>query len=259
MKQIKILLILVLVFSTTGLTAQQQQVANFTFLDVPTQEIGKFIRLHKQVTDMTMEYREFKNHWLLTHFQGSGANVVIWSNYPSVEDVYKDNALSAFGQKWESLEGEEKESFEKLISEYMAYWTGHTDEIRVIDWDNNVKHSENMDWDTPFYALFGNYQTTGNTELVGDAFNSWFIFPGIEDGSVQSGGFSSHLSGSGTDLQVWTIHSTLDNYVNSISLQGNTEGRSTFWQNVAGNHTDNMYVHRGHVVNGKFDLAGPNN
>ena len=41
MKQIKILLILVLVFSTTGLTAQQQQVANFTFLDVPTQEIGK--------------------------------------------------------------------------------------------------------------------------------------------------------------------------------------------------------------------------
>jgi hypothetical protein len=28
---------------------------------------------------------------------------------------------------------------------------------------------------------------------------------------------------------------------------------------VAGNHTDNMYVHRGHVVNGKFDLAGPNN
>ena len=70
MKQIKILLILVLVFSTTGLTAQQQQVANFTFLDVPTQEIGKFIRLHKQVTDMTMEYREFKNHWLLTHFQG---------------------------------------------------------------------------------------------------------------------------------------------------------------------------------------------
>ena len=78
-------------------------------------------------------------------------------------------------------------------------------------------------------------------------------------GSVQSGGFSSHLSGSGTDLQVWTIHSTLDNYVNSISLQGNTEGRSTFWQNVAGNHTDNMYVHRGHVVNGKFDLAGPNN
>jgi hypothetical protein len=99
MKQIKILLILVLVFSTTGLTAQQQQVANFTFLDVPTQEIGKFIRLHKQVTDMTMEYREFKNHWLLTHFQGSGANVVIWSNYPSVEDVYKDNALSAFGQK----------------------------------------------------------------------------------------------------------------------------------------------------------------
>ena len=43
-----------------------------------------------------------------------------------------------------------------------------------------------------FYVLFGNYQTTsGNTEAVGDAFNKWLIFPGIEDGSVQSGGYSS--------------------------------------------------------------------
>jgi len=40
-------------------------------------------------------------------------------------------------------------------------------------------------------------------------------------------------------------------------LQGNTEGRSDFWQNVEGKHSDEMYVHRGHVVNGKFDLAGP--
>ena len=115
MKKIKIMVALALAFASTGITAQEQQVANFTFLDVPTQEIGKFIRLHKQVTDMTMEYREHQNHWLLTHFQGSGSNVVIWSNYPSVEEVYKDNALAAIGKKWEALEGQEKEEFEKLV------------------------------------------------------------------------------------------------------------------------------------------------
>ena len=246
---------IIIAFATTAISAQQ--VGSFTYLDVPTQEIGKFIRLHKQVTDMTIENREFKNHWLLTHFQGSGANVVIWSNYPTVEDVYKDSALGAIGKTWESLEGERKARFEKLVTEYLAYWNGHTDEIRTIDWDNNVRHSEDMDWDTRFFVLFGNYQTTGNTEIVGDAFNNWLIFPGIEDGLVQSGGFSSHLSGGGSDLQVWTIHSTLEEYVNSISLQGNAEGRSTFWENVEGNHSDNMFVHRGHVVDGKFDLAGP--
>ena len=51
-------------------TVSAQQVANFTYLDVPTQEIGKFVRLHKEITDMTIENREFQNHWLLTHFQG---------------------------------------------------------------------------------------------------------------------------------------------------------------------------------------------
>jgi hypothetical protein len=232
MKTIKIFFALLFTYSISA-----QGVANFTYLDVPTQEIGNFIRLHKQVTDMTMENREFQNHWLLTHFQGSGSNVVIWSNYPTVED--------------------EREDFEKLVSEYLSYWNGHTDEIRVIDWENNVRHAEDHDWDSRFFVLFGNYQTTsGNTEMVGDAFNKWLIFPGIEDGSVQSGGFSTHLSGAGSDIQVWTIHANLDNYVKSISLQGNTEGRSEFWQNVEGTHSDDMYVHRGHVVDGKFDLAG---
>ncbi len=253
----KILKLTLALFLTVSISAQQ--VANFTYLDVPTQEIGKFMRLHKQVTDMTMEYREFKNHWLLTHFQGSGSNVVIWSNYPTVEDVYNDNALSAIGQAYQNLSDDQKDGFEQLVSEYLSYWTGHTDEVRVVDWENNVRHSDKHDWDTPFYVLFGDYQTSGDTEMVGDAFNEWLTFPGIDDGSIQSGGFSTHLSGSGSDLMIWSIHGTLDNYVDSISLQGNDEGRNTFWSNVDGNHTDRMYVHRGHVVDGKFDFAGPNN
>ena len=55
----------------------------------------------------------------------------------------------------------------------------------------------------------------------------------------------------------YRILSTLEDYVNSIRLQGNADGRSDFWQNVTGTHIDNMFRHRGHVVDGKFDLAGP--
>ena len=31
-----------------------------------------------------------------------------------------------------------------------------------------------------------------------------------------------------------------------------------FWSEVDGDHEDQIYVHIGHLVNGKFDLAGPN-
>ena len=243
---------------TIAATAQAETVMNLSYLDIPIQKIGRFMELHEQVTNMQLgEKRTLQGQWVMSHYYGSGPTIVVQDNYASAEDAVNDDAWIHVGEKWEAASEEERKEMESIVSEYSAFWNGHTDEIRTIDWDNNVRHSEDMDWDTRFFVLFGNYQTTGNTEIVGDAFNNWLIFPGIEDGSVQSGGFSSHLSGGGSDLQVWTIHSTLEEYVNSISLQGNAEGRSTFWENVEGNHSDNMFVHRGHVVDGKFDLAGP--
>ena len=70
-------------------TVSAQQVANFTYLDVPTQEIGKFEYVK------TLKTENGQNHGLLTHFYGS--NVVIW--LLSVEDVYSDNALEAITEK----------------------------------------------------------------------------------------------------------------------------------------------------------------
>ena len=106
-------LITALIFS---ITLSSQGVYNLTYLDIPTQEISTFINLHDKITDMSFQNREgVMNEFVFTHFQGAGKGVVIWSNYASVEDVYKDVRLQSVRKTWESLEGEEKENFEKFV------------------------------------------------------------------------------------------------------------------------------------------------
>ena len=39
---------------------------------------------------------------------------------------------------------------------------------------------------------------------------------------------------------------------------GNAEARRTFWSNIQGQHSDQIYLHIGHMENGVFNLAGPN-
>ena len=93
----------------------------------------------------------------------------------------------------------------------------------------------------------------GTKEMYFDEWNEFYAAvcdERLEKPDISNTKTTQHLFG-----EIWT----LEDYVNSISLQGNPEGRNTFWQNVEGNPSDNMFVHRGHVVDGKFDLAGPNN
>ena len=81
MKTIK--LMIALMFT---LTLSAQSVYNLTYLDVPIQEIGKFVQLHNTITDMTVEKRgDFSSEFLFTHFQGSGPNDVNWTNYSTVD------------------------------------------------------------------------------------------------------------------------------------------------------------------------------
>ena len=149
MKTIKLILALAFTFSLSS-----QAVYNLTYLEIPTQEISTFINLHDKITDMSFENREgVMNEFVFTHFQGAGKGVVIWSNYASVEDVYKDVRLQSVRKTWESLEGEEKENFEKMVGEYLPYWNVHTDEIRNVDYQNNVLFSDDWDWDTGFLIL----------------------------------------------------------------------------------------------------------
>jgi hypothetical protein len=250
--------ILAIAFS---ISLSSQGVYNLTYLDIPTQEISTFINLHDKITDMSFENREgVMNEFVFTHFQGAGKGVVIWSNYASVEDVYKDVRLQSVRKTWESLEGEEKEDFEKMVAEYLPYWNGHTDEIRNVDYQNNVLFSDDWDWDTRFLILMGDYPTTGDTNEAGAAFNTWVTKPQMDAGFLGSGGFSTHLSGSGSDLQVWSLYPDMMSYAKSFSVTGDTEARRTFWTNVGGTHIDNMYRHVGNVnrQTGKFNLAGPN-
>ena len=243
------------------ISLSSQGVYNLTYLDIPTQEISTFINLHDKITDMTFQNREgVMNEFVFTHFQGAGPGVMIWSNYGTVEDVYKDVRLQAVRKTWESLEGEDKENFEKMVSEYLPFWNGHTDEIRNVDYQANVLFSENWDWDTRFLLLMGDYSTTGNTNEAGAAFNTWITQPQMEAGVLGSGGFSTHLSGSGSDLQVWSLYVDMPTYAQSFSIQGDADARRTFWTNVGGTHVDNMYRHVGNVntQTGKFNLAGPN-
>ena len=37
------------------------------------------------------------------------------------------------------------------------------------------------------------------------------------------------------------------------------EASSAFWAEITGDHEDQIYIHVGRLVDGKFDLAGPNN
>jgi hypothetical protein len=41
-------------------------------------------------------------------------------------------------------------------------------------------------------------------------------------------------------------------------VEGDDEARRKFWSMVEGVHQDQIYVHVGHIINGEFNLAGPN-
>jgi hypothetical protein len=238
------------------LTLSAQSVYNLTYLDVPIQEIGKFVQLHNTITDMTVEKRgDFGSEFLFTHFQGSGPNVVIWTNYATVEDVYNDERVNAIGATWEALPEDERGEFEDLVRQYLPYWTGHSDEIRTVDYEKNVLFSEDMDWDTNFLILLMDYSTTGE---AGPAFNNWITKPQVEAGVLLSGGFSTHLSGAGSDLQVWSLYPDMMTYAKSFSVSGDVEARKAFFGAVGGSHTDTMYRNQGYTNGGKFNLSGPN-
>ena len=50
-------------------------------------------------------------------------------------------------------------------------------------------------------------------------------------------------------------------FAKSVSTEdvSNSEASSAFWAEITGDHEDQIYIHVGRLVDGKFDLAGPNN
>ena len=134
------------------------------------------------------------------------------------------------------------------------------DEIRSFNPENFVGKPD-VDWDTNFVFVVGNYNTkSGDWNKLGQAFMNWQTKPGVEKGLQLGGGYSVHFSGSSYDVQVFQGFANFVDFAKSVTTDSLADSTFApdFWSEVDGDHEDQIYVHIGHLVNGKFDLAGPN-
>ncbi len=255
--KLKILFLSAVFLALGQVTAQS--VIEITYLDVPATKINRFIELHKQVTDLSMdESRTIKGHWLFRHWYGSGASIVMYDQYDSAEDAVKDNLRQVFLANIEKLSEDEKTEINAVYKEWWSFFKGHWDEMRVINYENYFTSKEDVDWDTPYVFIVGDYNTNGSVAQFAKAYMEWQIIPGVKEGAMLSGGASAHYKGTGSDAQFMASYSTIIDFATAISNQGsaNAEARTTFWNMVEGDHKDQIYVHMGHLKDGKFDRAG---
>ena len=107
--------------------------------------------------------------------------------------------------------------------------------------------------------VIGEYSLDGNWQVAGDAFNNWQTIPQVENGQMMAGGYTWHLYGSGKDLSVYSAYADMKAFADALdNAPDNPEERQKFWSMVKGSHTDQIYVHVGHVDANGFNLAGPN-
>lgn len=237
-----------------------QSVIEITYLDVHPTQIGKFVELHKKVTDMSQsEERTIQGHWVYRHWYGSGASIAIYDQYASAEDAVKDDFAAAFQKNYESLTDEAKKEMDEVFSQWWAFFDGHWDELRNINYDNFFVSKENVDWDIPFVFVVGNYNTSGSIAEMANAYMDWQTRPLVKDGLQLGGGASAHYKGAGADVQFFGGFKNIMDFAKTISTpleNPNVEARKKFWQSVSGTHEDQIYVHVGRLENGVFNLAG---
>jgi hypothetical protein len=250
-----------------SLIINAQSVMDITYMDIPATEIGEFIEVHKQFTDITIEEgREMNGQWVYRHWYGSGASVVVMTYFDSAESAAKDDPWEYIRKRWENSSDEEKKSLEAMGSKYASFLDRHSDEVRTIDWENwfiangDAIQEKAPTWDTNWVLVVGSYNSSGNWGTMANAYMDWQVKPQVEEGSMLAGGYSYHFSGSGSDVQFFTAYASLVEFAEAASSQGtdNPEARSTFWSLVEGGHDDQIYVHVGHVDANGFNLAGPN-
>ena len=244
---------------TVIISAQSESVINFTYYDIPANKIGKFLQLHKQMSEYQLgEERKLQGQWVYRHYYGSGASVIIQDNYASAEDAVNDDEWVHFREKWQAASEEEREKMGATAQEYVSFRNGHTDEMRAVNWERNHKTGEGHNWDSNWIMVIGEYNTNGNWQEMGDAYNEWQTIPQVESGLMMAGGYTMHLYGSGSDIQLYNAYPTMMDFVKSLeSTSDNSEARTKFWSMVKGSHTDQIYVHVGHIEDGKYNPAGP--
>ena len=256
MKTVKLFLVLLF---TTSISAQG--VVDITYFDLPADKVGEFISTHKQFMDITLdEDRKIEGQWVYRHWYGSGHAVVVETYFASAEDAVNDNPWGAFSKKWQAASEERQKRLGALGQKYASFLANHSDEIRSYDWENNFSAKPDVNWDTNFVFVVGSYNTkSGNWNKLGKAYMDWQTRPGVEKGLQLGGGYTTHFSGSGYDVRFFSAYPTLVDFAKAVTTDNvATEGGgSAFWEEVAGAHEDQIYIHVGHIKDGKFDLAGP--
>ena len=250
-------LIFVLAF-LVSFAINAQSIVEVTYLDTPAAKIGRFVELHKEMVEsMNSESRTNKGHWVYRHWYGSGAAIVIYDVYDSAEDAVNDNPLAALQANVAKMSPEAQKEMSEKFQEWWSHYDGHWDEMRTLDFENFHVTQENVDWDKPFVFVAGQYNVENIAEAA-NAYMDWQIRPGVAEGSIMGGGVSSHFKGSGLDIEVYQSYESLVDFAKHVEngSGGNAEARVKFWTNVQGQHSDQIYLHIGHMENGVFNLAG---
>ncbi len=258
MKTIKTIFALLFVLS---ISAQEERIWDVTYYDIPADQIGEFVQTHASFMNISAnEDSKIIGQWVYRHWYGSGPTVVVYTSYGSAADAVNNDPWAGFREAWQAGTDEEKKELESLAQKYAGYLGNHSDEIRTYNTENFVA-KEDVDWDTNFVFVVGNYNTkSGDWNILGQAFMNWQTKPGVEKGLQLGGGYSTHFSGTSYDVQVFQAYPTIVDFAKAISSENvaDAEFAPAFWEEVSGDHNDQIYVHVGHLVDGKFDLAGPN-
>ena len=252
----KINLIMLLLFS---IAISAQNVMNNSYLDVPLNKVNDFLELHKKVVDMSNgEGRTIGNHWVYRHWYGNDHSIMLGDIYPSAEAAVKDDFWGVLNKNIDALPDDKKKEMQDVVGKWWAYHNNHTDEMRSVDWEKNWLGKENLDLDIPYVFVVGSYNSNaGNQEII-DAYMEWSVKPGVEKGVMLYGGGTSHFIGSGSDVQLWSAYTNIADFAeaNGPNSQRNTEAAPKFWSLVEGAHSDQIYIHVGHTIEKKFNLAG---
>ena len=178
----------------------------------------------------------------------------------NANDAINDDPWVHFREKWQAASEDERKEIGAMVSEYQSFWNGHTDEMRRIDWQNNHVFNENADVSGNFILVIGKYNTSGNQGDMGQAYHDWVTIPAVESGVAMFGNHSYHLTGSGSDLMVANGYKSMHEFATSLenATSGPAEARQKFWSLVEGDHEDQIYIHQGHIENGKFVRANSN-
>ena len=122
--------------------------------------------------------------------------------------------------KWQSSNEDERKELEALGQKYASFLVNHSDDIRSFNLENNFVGKENVDWDIPFVLVVGNYNVNKpNASIAGNAFMEWRTKPGVEKGLQLGGGYTTHFSGSGPDLQLFSGFKNIVDFAKSVSTE----------------------------------------